>query len=213
MANVDNPFGFMPIDWNACCHYVRPYEVASNAGAIAVGDLVAAEEDTSTAYGVVDRAAAGSGYIVGVALWFEWVDTNSIARWGSYYDAATGDTKRTAFVADDPRIRYRVQSSDTGVASQLTHVFANCDHMDTAPTQNGPYSGRSNHELDLSGISASNSLTCRIEARYPVRTNKFGSSTTDNLHGQYVVRISEHFRANTYEFAGNIQSLIPLPAV
>ena len=215
MPNIDRSYGFEPVDWNGACKFVRPYEVASNAGAIAEGDAVAAEQDASTAYGVVDRAAAGSGYIVGVAMWFEWKDSYGIQRWGSYYDAATGDTDRIAFVVDDPRVRFRLQSRDDATASQLTHIFSNADHLDTAPTQTGPYSGFSNHELDLNTLTQSAGATCRIENRWPSSANAFGTSTTNNLHGEYIVRIGEHFRGPIVSISdsGAKQMLIPLPAV
>lgn len=206
MANVDNPNGLTPVDWNGGCKYARRYYVGTGASAMAAGDLMEAIND-----GTVARAGAGSDTIVGVAAWFEWKDAYYIKRWGTYLDPAVGMTDIYAFLYDDLMLRYRCQSDD-GVASQQTHFFNNIDHLDTAPTQTGEYSGRSNHELDISSLTA-DSASLRIEARWPVSNNAFGSVVADNQYGEYIVRISEHFRAPTKVIAGPLQQLVPLPGV
>jgi hypothetical protein len=207
MANVDRPYGFVPVNFRQGMHYVTRYRVATGAGAMAKGDLVDAQSG-----GTVDRAAAGSTTIVGVVMRFEWVDAYGKARWGTYYDAGASDTLRYAYVIDDPRVSFRAQSQDAAVASQLTDVFNNVDHLDTAPTQTDEYAGHSNHEIDLSSLTT-DEASLRLEDRYLTPSNKFGSSTTDNLHGQYVCRIVEHFNGPIYTMDTDHTQLVPVPGV
>lgn len=191
MANRDAPQGFLPVEYDSAMQKTREYRVATTCTtAMAKGDLVDFQSD-----GTVARAAAGSTTITGVAMEFRWVDNFLIARKGSYLPAVNGlsYTDIWAKVIDDPRVRFVSQGTSDSVASQITDLGLCADHVDTPPSQVGEYQGHSNQEIN-NGTMSTSTASLQLEDRFPLEDNEFGSSTTNNLHGRYIVRIKEHFR-------------------
>lgn len=116
MANADTPMGFMPLR-HAAGGVGAPrsseYSFASGfATALFRGDVVVLTS------GLIARAAASSGTILGVVRGFEWTDTDGIPKFTPNWVASVATLNAAAVkvhVWDDPNIEYRCQC-DTGTA-------------------------------------------------------------------------------------------------
>lgn len=147
MANLDQPFGFMP-KRHLTGGIIRAAEykmVNAEASAIFSGDPV-----ILAATGYLDVAAATNANQIGVFHGVRWIDLDGSVRFSQYWPAGqTGIGEPLAYVYDDPSIVYEVQCQ--GGALAQTNIGNNVDLQYNA---GDTLIGRSRAAIDMSAPGA-----------------------------------------------------------
>lgn len=215
MANPIRIRGFTPaIVGNGYLSLERFAVLVGNSRIITQGDtlalLAAGDGGVVRGFGsaqAVTRGQASDGnggttsmpLLVGVASHCFYTDAGGIDRPSARIPASQAGT---VYGWSDYNIRFVGASRDNATASQLTDLAALCDVYDSTAavsmtTAQGAYGGISQQSIDLATLGTA-SANFRLLEQYPVIDNTFGSSTTDNLHGQYVFVFNEHaYRTST----------------
>lgn len=149
MANADQPTGFMPlrhVSGGVGAPRSSEYSFASGyATALFRGDVVAFSS------GLIVRAAASTGTILGVVRGFEWTDTDGIPKFTPNWVASTATLNSAAVkvhVWDDPMTEFRCQADTTTAYVEATHRGTAADIVLTHA--GSTFTGQSGMELDLS---------------------------------------------------------------
>lgn len=145
MANSDQPTGFMPIRHPSGVIRSSVYSFASAmATALFRGDVVVFTS------GLIARAAASSGTILGVVRGFEWRNTDGEMKFTPNWAASTatlGSEAVKVHVWDDPLIVFRCQADTTTAYVEATHRGTAADIILTHA--GSTFTGQSGMELDL----------------------------------------------------------------
>lgn len=146
MANADQPSGFMPLRHPSGVIRSSVYSFASGyATALFRGDVVALSS------GLIVRAAASTGTILGVVRGFEWRNSDGEQKFTPNWVASTatlGSEAVKVHVWDDPLITFRVQSDTTTAYVEATHRGTGADIILTHA--GSTFTGQSGMEIDLS---------------------------------------------------------------
>lgn len=191
MANADRPNGFVPMR-HLAGGVIRPSEYRINTSGttgfndtIYSGDVVKMNTD-----GTIELAAAGDTTLLGIFDGCQYIASDGEVKFSRYWPASTavltGSTIK-AFVYDDPRITFRVQTA-TGANFTQAMEGANADFVYAAGSA---FTGQSASELD---ISAPGSATAnfRILRLIEEVDNAYGEA-----HAKVEVAFNEHLYLST----------------
>ena len=173
MANVDAPFGCIPICQNGGAYNGQidlMYMPSSDATVLAVGDLVKLVAN-GDADGVptCDIVAAGDT-TCGIVVGFAW-ENGDQEDLPNYKPAST---EAYVQVATDPNLRFIIQEDSDGGALAATDIGSNAN-IATYVAANAT-TGRSQIELDSSTAAATSTLDLAIHRLYPVANNEIGAN-------------------------------------
>lgn len=174
--------------------------LVGNSRIITKGDACSAVADGGNYGNAVSRGAANDGNILcGVASHFFYMDAGNVNRPSARIPASQAGR---AYVFDDPTQRFvgagcGTSSRTATVASQLTDLGMTVLLGDgvaavSYSTPQGTFGGQSQQGLDMDTLNTTQQDLQLLE-RFDATDNAFGSSTTDNLNGQYVFRFLEHY--------------------
>ena len=190
MANVDRPFGCIPvrhIDGSPWNRSMRPY-LFDQSNAVYIGDPVKLG-GTAGAAGVfvngincegmpnANRAAAGDT-LLGVVVAFSPLQSNL-----ETLHKAADSTKRIGYVVDSTDVIYEIQEDSVGNNIAVTQVGNNFDMITWAA---GGTAGNSIVELDSSDTSATNTAQFRLLRMVARVDNELGTNA------KWEVVINEH---------------------
>jgi len=173
MANVDAPFGCIPIGQNGGEYNGQidvMYMPSSDATVLAVGDLVKLVAN-GDADGVptCDIVAAGDT-TCGIVVGFDWRD-GARDDLPNYKPAST---EAYVLVATDPNLRFIIQEDSDGGALAATDIGSNAN-IATYVAANAT-TGRSQIELDSSTADTTSTLDLHIHRLYNVGDNEIGAN-------------------------------------
>ena len=200
MPNQNKVNGFRPhIEGQGRVVVTSHGVLVGNARIITQNDAVSAVVDGNVYGNAVTRGNVNDGNILcGVASHFWYLDSN-VARPSARIPASQAGR---CYVFDDPTQKFigagcGASSRTATVASQLTDLGGTVLLGDgvvavSYATPQGTYGGASSQGLDMDSLGTAQQDFQLLE-RYDVTNNAFGSSTTDNLNGQYVFRFLEHY--------------------
>lgn len=159
MANADQPSGFMPLrHLGGGVIRSSKYSFASAmATALFRGDVVVFTS------GLIARAAANSGTILGVVRGFEWRNTDGEMKFTPNWVASTatlGSEAVTVHIWDDPMISFRCQSDTTTAYVEATHRGNAYDLIITGT--GSTFTGQSIMELDLANAGDEHFLVLNL---------------------------------------------------
>ena len=189
MANKDAPFGLKPVGelgsgYNSAG--TTEYSIASGAsGNIFSGDLV---KMAST--GPILVAAAGD-QALGVFRGCKYTDSNGDVIFSAYWPDGTVTSDAVAFVVDDPNALFEVQSAATGSVVQ-TVVGNNADIVYTSGSTKTGISA-----VEISGTTAATSAQLRIVGFSGDPDNNTLGTGSQSANVNMIVKINEHFYAQT----------------
>ena len=189
MANKNAPFGLRPVGILGSGDNTQgttEYKIASGAsGNIFSGDLV---KMAST--GTILVAAAGD-QALGVFRGCKYTDSNGDVIYSAYWPNGTVTSDAVAFVVDDPNALFEVQSAATGSVVQ-TVVGNNADIVySTGSTKTGISA------VEISGTTAATSAQLRIVGFTADPDNNALGTGTLSTNVNMIVKINEHFYAQT----------------
>ncbi len=198
MANINNPFGLVPVNdtngkpWSGAVRYY--YHAADNSQAVYIGDLVTITGATTMVMigGVlmsipnVTQSATGDV--------FQGVCTGTIAltRDTPIYGAAS--TGVILAVCDDPDTLFLVQDISTGTALTPNDIGLN---INVTVNQGSTVTGVSGMVLNNASEAGTNTLDLKIVGQYLTPDNELGAdASTGAASGRWLVRINRHRFAN-----------------
>lgn len=172
MANVDAPFGCIPIGQGGGAYNGQTelmYMPSSDATVLAVGDLVKLVAN-GDADGVptCDIVAAGDTPC-GIVVGFDWKNGDRDAL-PNYKPAST---EAYVIVATDPNLEFIIQD-DASATLAATDIGSNAD-IATYVAANST-TGRSQIELDASSAANTSTLVLNIRRLYPAADNEIGNN-------------------------------------
>tara|TARA_B100001964_G_C14161302_1_gene566844 strand:+ start:282 stop:869 length:588 start_codon:yes stop_codon:yes gene_type:complete len=186
MANVDAPFGFVPVKMQGGAPYSggqTEYLIADGAsGNIFSGDLVTLRDT-----GTVLVAAAGQLNILGVFNGCFYTDSNGKPQYAKYWPTGTSASDAVAFVIDDPNVIFEGQEDSSDLA--IVDIGQNNDFIATAGSTT---TGRSGHEID-SSETTDGTAGLRIVAKSTDPSNSDVSAANCNWY----VKIFEHINSSS----------------
>ncbi len=164
MANKDTPRGFWPIrHLTGGTIRLSEYTIASAfATGIFRGDIV-----KLVTAGTIEDADAGDRFL-GIFEGCSYVDAAGNQVYSKYWPASTVATFIKAFVYDDPRLVYGVQSAGSTVAADVGELG---DHVAGAGSTN---TGQSAHEL--SGTTSTAYAGFRVIGKIDTPDNDWGTN-------------------------------------
>ena len=189
MANTNAKFGLRPIGKlgsNANSTGTTEYDILTGTtGSIFTGDPV---KMVNT--GGIAVAAAGD-QLLGVFQGCRYTDSSGDVIYSPYWPTTTASDAAVGFIVDDPDTLFEVQSAATGSVTQ-TVVGLNADIVYAAGSTT---TGKSN--VDLSGTMATGTAQCRIVGFSNDPENNALGTGTLSTNVNMIVKINEHFYAQT----------------
>ena len=189
MSNQNAPFGLKPsskLGSNYNNEGVTEYKIASGAsGNIFSGDLVKMANT-----GTILVAAAGD-QLLGVFRGCKYTNASGEVIYSSYWPSGTVSSDAVAFVVDDPNALFEVQSAATGSVVQ-TVVGNNADIVYTSGSTVDGQSG-----VEISGTTAATSAQLRIVGISGDPENNTLGTGSQSANVNLIVKINEHFYAQT----------------
>ena len=186
MANVDAPFGFVPVKMQGGAPFSggqTEYIIASGAsGNMFTGDLIMLANT-----GSVIVATAGVTNIIGVFNGCFYTDSNGKPQYAKYWPNGTSASDAVAFVVDDPNVIFEAQEDDSSLA--LADIGQNNNFVATAGSTT---TGRSGHEIDGSDTT-DGAANLRIVAKSTDPSNSDVSAANCNWY----VKIYEHLNSSS----------------
>jgi len=189
MANKDAPFGLKPVGelgsgYNSAG--TTEYKIASGAsGNIFSGDLVKMANT-----GTILVAAAGD-QALGVFRGCQYTNSSGEVIFSAYWPSGTVTSDAVAFVVDDPNALFEVQSAATGSVVQ-TVVGNNADIVYTSGSTKTGISA-----VEISGTTAATSAQLRIVGFSGDPDNNTLGTGSQSANVNMIVKINEHFYAQT----------------
>ena len=182
MANIDAPFGFVPVRMQGGAPFSggqSEYTIASTYGTnIFTGDLA-----IQVAAGGVEVSAAASENNIGIFNGCFYTDTNGKPQYAKYWPASTTSTDAVAFIIDDPNVIFEAQ--EDGSALALADRGTNTELVATAGSTT---TGRSGHEIDSDETGSAATAQFRV-----VQVSKDPSNNTvASANCNWYVKILEH---------------------
>ena len=182
MANVDAPFGFVPVRMQGGAPFSggqSEYTISSTYGTnIFTGDLAIQAAD-----GDIEVSAATSTNNIGVFNGCFYTDSNGKPQYAKYWPASTTSTDAVAFIIDDPNVIFEAQ--EDGSALALADRGTNTDLVATAGSTT---TGRSGHEIDSDETGSAATAQFRVVAVSKDPSNNTVASANCNWY----VKILEH---------------------
>lgn len=182
MANVNRPFGVMPVEAlgdNDGPTVHRYYIPSANGSAFYIGDLVVLS-NTGDARGVPGIAkGAASGVFVGSIVSVEPANINGTAQAGTTLDAtqvsipATKTRDYYVYVADDPNQIFEIQTGSVATNLVTTKLNNNFDVTIAAPSPAS--SPQSATIVDNTTIATNNTLPMRMMGLAQRENNEVGA--------------------------------------
>ena len=158
MANIDAPFGFVPVRMQGGAPFSggqSEYTISSTYGTnIFTGDLAIQAAD-----GDIEVSAATSTNNIGVFNGCFYTDSNGKPQYAKYWPASTTSTDAVAFIIDDPNVIFEAQ--EDGSALALADRGTNTDLVATAGSTT---TGRSGHEIDSDETGSAATAQFRVVA-------------------------------------------------
>ena len=182
MANIDAPFGFVPVRMQGGAPFSggqSEYTISSTYGTnIFTGDLAIQAAD-----GDIEVSAATSTNNIGVFNGCFYTDSNGKPQYARYWPASTTSTDAVAFIIDDPNVIFEAQ--EDGSALALADRGTNTDLVATAGSTT---TGRSGHEIDSDETGSAATAQFRVVAVSKDPSNNTVASANCNWY----VKILEH---------------------
>ena len=182
MANIDAPFGFVPVRMQGGAPFSggqSEYTISSTYGTnIFTGDLAIQAAD-----GDIEVSAATSTNNIGVFNGCFYTDSNGKPQYAKYWPASTTSTDAVAFIIDDPNVIFEAQ--EDGSALALADRGTNTDLVATAGSTT---TGRSGHEIDSDETGSAATAQFRVVAVSKDPSNNTVASANCNWY----VKILEH---------------------
>ena len=182
MANIDAPFGFVPVRMQGGAPFSGgqyEYTISSTYGTnIFTGDLAIQAAD-----GDIEVSAATSTNNIGVFNGCFYTDSNGKPQYAKYWPASTTSTDAVAFIIDDPNVIFEAQ--EDGSALALADRGTNTDLVATAGSTT---TGRSGHEIDSDETGSAATAQFRVVAVSKDPSNNTVASANCNWY----VKILEH---------------------
>ena len=182
MANIDAPFGFVPVRMQGGAPFSggqSEYTISSTYGTnIFTGDLAIQAAD-----GDIEVSAATSTNNIGVFNGCFYTDSNGKPQYAKYWPASTTSTDAVAFIIDDPNVIFEAQ--EDGSALALADRGTNTDLVATAGSTT---TGRSGHEIDSDETGSAATAQFRVVAVSKDPSNNSVGSANCNWY----VKILEH---------------------
>ena len=182
MANIDAPFGFVPVRMQGGAPFSggqSEYTISSSYGTnIFTGDLAIQAAD-----GDIEVSAATSTNNIGVFNGCFYTDSNGKPQYAKYWPASTTSTDAVAFIIDDPNVIFEAQ--EDGSALALADRGTNTDLVATAGSTT---TGRSGHEIDSDETGSAATAQFRVVAVSKDPSNNTVASANCNWY----VKILEH---------------------
>jgi hypothetical protein len=190
MSNQNAPFGLKPVGKVGSSYNsegTTEYKIASGAsGNIFSGDLV-----KMTNAGTILVAGATDNPVLGVFRGCQYTDASGDVIYSSYWPNGTVTSDAVAFVVDDPNALFEVQSAATGSVVQ-TVVGNNADSVyATGSTITGISA------VEISGTTAATSAQLRIVGVSTDPENSTLGTGSASTNVNLIVKINEHFYAQT----------------
>ena len=189
MSNKNAPFGLKPsskLGSNYNAEGVTEYKIASGAsGNIFSGDLVKMANT-----GTILVAVAGD-QALGVFRGCQYTDSSGDVIYSPYWPDGTVTSDAVAFVVDDPDALFEVQSAATGSVVQT--VVGN--NADIVYTSGSTITGIS--AVEISGTTAATSAQLRIVGVSTDPDNSTLGTGSASANVNLIVKINEHFYAQT----------------
>lgn len=180
MANVDSPFGFVPVrHMSSSPIRTNKYTITSGlAENIFSGDLC-----ILTADGVVTPHTAGEENNIGVFGGCSYTASDGSYVFSEYWPTGTTATDIVAYIYDDYNIIYKVMSDGSPAQTNI----GNC--AEVVATAGSTVTGRS--KFQLNSTMAPGEATCKLIALYDAPENAFGANAVME------VLINEHLLKRT----------------
>ena len=189
MANQDAAFGLKPsskLGSNVNSEGTTEYSIASGAS----GNIFSGDPVKMANTGTILVAAAGD-QLLGVFRGCRYTNSSGEVIYSSYWPNGTVSSDAVAFVVDDPNALFEVQSAATGSVVQ-TVVGNNADIVYAAGSTSDGQSG-----VEISGTTAATSAQLRIVGFSGDPENNTLGTGSQSANVNMIVKINEHFYAQT----------------
>ena len=189
MANQDAAFGLKPVGKlgsNVNSEGTTEYSIASGAS----GNIFSGDPVKMTSTGTILVAAAGD-QLLGVFRGCRYTNASGEVIYSSYWPNGTVSSDAVAFVVDDPNALFEVQSAATGSVVQ-TVVGNNADIVYASGSTADGQSG-----VEISGTTAATSAQLRIVGISGDPENNTLGTGSQSANVNMIVKINEHFYAQT----------------
>ena len=182
MANIDAPFGFVPVRMQGGAPFTggqSEYIIADGYNTnIFSGDLSELHSD-----GTITVSAAAQTNNIGIFNGCFYTDSNGKPQYAKYWPASTSASDAVAFIIDDPNVIFEGQEDASDLA--LADIGTNTDLVATAGSTT---TGRSGHELDSDETGSAATAQFRIVGVSKDPSNNSVGSANCNWY----VKILEH---------------------
>lgn len=189
MANQDAAFGLKPVGKlgsNVNSEGTTEYSIASGAS----GNIFSGDPVKMANTGTILVAAAGD-QLLGVFRGCRYTNSSGEVIYSAYWPDGTVSSDAVAFVVDDPNALFEVQSAATGSVVQ-TVVGNNADIIyASGSTADGQSS------VEISGTTAATSAQLRIVGFSGDPENNTLGTGSQSANVNMIVKINEHFYAQT----------------
>tara|TARA_R100000458_G_C8250591_1_gene227616 strand:+ start:353 stop:931 length:579 start_codon:yes stop_codon:yes gene_type:complete len=189
MANQDAAFGLRPnskLGSNVNSEGTTEYSIASGAS----GNIFSGDPVKMMNTGTILVAAAGD-QLLGVFRGCKYTNSSGEVIYSSYWPDGTVSSDAVAFVVDDPNALFEVQSAATGSVVQ-TVVGNNADIVYASGSTSDGQSG-----VEISGTTAATSAQLRIVGFSGDPENNTLGTGSQSANVNMIVKINEHFYAQT----------------
>lgn len=189
MANQDAAFGLKPVGKlgsNVNSEGTTEYSIASGAS----GNIFSGDPVKMANTGTILVAAAGD-QLLGVFRGCRYTNSSGEVIYSSYWPNGTVSSDAVAFVVDDPNALFEVQSAATGSVVQ-TVVGNNADIVYASGSTADGQSG-----VEISGTTAATSAQLRIVGFSGDPENNTLGTGSQSANVNMIVKINEHFYAQT----------------
>jgi len=189
MANQDAAFGLKPsskLGSNVNSEGTTEYSIASGAS----GNIFSGDPVKMMNTGTILVAAAGD-QLLGVFRGCRYTNSSGEVIYSSYWPDGTVSSDAVAFVVDDPNALFEVQSAATGSVVQ-TVVGNNADIVYASGSTSDGQSG-----VEISGTTAATSAQLRIVGFSGDPENNTLGTGSQSANVNMIVKINEHFYAQT----------------
>ena len=189
MANQDAAFGLKPLGKlgsNVNSEGTTEYSIASGAS----GNIFSGDPVKMANTGTILVAAAGD-QLLGVFRGCRYTNASGEVIYSAYWPDGTVSSDAVAFVVDDPNTLFEVQSAATGSVVQ-TVVGNNADIVYASGSTADGQSG-----VEISGTTAATSAQLRIVGFSGDPENNTLGTGSQSANVNMIVKINEHFYAQT----------------
>ena len=189
MANQDAAFGLKPsskLGSNVNSEGTTEYSIASGAS----GNIFSGDPVKMMNTGTILVAAAGD-QLLGVFRGCRYTNASGEVIYSAYWPDGTVSSDAVAFVVDDPNALFEVQSAATGSVVQ-TVVGNNADIVYAAGSTSDGQSA-----VEISGTTAATSAQLRIVGFSGDPENNTLGTGSQSANVNMIVKINEHFYAQT----------------